>query len=141
MVENYLCSLPEHKGQCEPNSSMHRGFLSYIKGGIALAQNLLYNRMVTQDVAERRGEICINCPKNTFPDKNAFVSWSDDIANRSTGGRKSKYHQLLGNCDVCGCTLKAKVFFGEGLSATKKEMEEYPEACWIKKEILTGRKT
>lgn len=135
VTDHYLCSLPEHNGRCEPNPFVHRGFLQYFKGGVALIQNLLYNKMVTQEKAEERGAVCIECPKNVFPDKKGFVAWSDDIASRSTGGRKSKHHDQLGNCEVCSCPLKAKVFYGGKLVVTDKEMKEFPEPCWIKKEI------
>lgn len=135
VVDNYLCELPINLGSCK-NYKLERGFLKYIKGGIALLINMAYDKFVSQDEADRRSSICLGCPHNIFPDKGGFITWADEMAKSAIGDRKSKFHKELGNCSVCSCPLRAKVFFGGKLSLSKQEMIEMPEFCWQKQEVL-----
>lgn len=133
VLQNYWCSLSENSGDCEVCPPLKRGLLAYIKGGIALVDNLWYGKeaRVDQEEADQRAGVCIQCPYNVFPDKSGFLKWSDMIAENTVGDSRSKHHDRLGNCEVCTCTLKAKVFFrGEtGLNEAQKEkMREV--GCW-----------
>jgi ribosomal protein L37E len=112
VLENYWCSLPQNKGKCV-SAEIDRGFLGYFRGGIALLKQMAYRRFVSQETADNRAAICLRCPHNTFPNKESFIKWSDDIAEASTLGRRSKFHSRLGQCDVCGCPNRAKVWTGE----------------------------
>lgn len=137
VVENYLCRLPEHAGSCRPRGPLKRGLIPAIKGGIALIQTMLYSSFASQEVADARSEICVTCPLNSFPDKDKFVKWSDDIAEQSVGSRRSKHHDELGNCLGCGCPLRPKVFYNGKIELTKKQKAEMSEAkpeCWQVKE-------
>jgi hypothetical protein len=130
-VENYLCSLPCHKGKCVSAPPLKRGFLAYFRGGIALIKKMIYNETVSQDEADRRGLICVTCPHNVFPDKGPFLHWSDQVAEASVGDRKSKYHERLGSCEVCSCTLKAKVFFRGDMGITAEQTAQMRKVkCW-----------
>lgn len=108
--------------------------LSYIKGGISLIKNIYYGdkNMVSEAVADKRSTICAECPFNVFPDKGAFLKWSDDIAEGSTGGKRSVNHDLLGSCEICTCPLKAKVWYKapDGRYMTDKELAQAPSYCW-----------
>lgn len=133
VVESYLCSLPVHQGLCTPVGPLKRGLLSYFKGGVALATNLWYNKVVSKEEADRRGAICVKCPLNVFPDKGPFVAWSDSIAEASVGSLRSKYHEELGNCEGCSCPLRAKVFYGGTIKLTVSEattMKNSNPKCW-----------
>jgi hypothetical protein len=134
VVENYLCRLPEHIGSCRPRPPLKRGLIPTIKGGIALITNLMYSKFVPQDVADARSEVCLSCPKNVFPDKGKFIQWSDDLALQSIGERKSKHHAELGNCEVCSCPMRCKVWYTGPFKFPKKQLEEFPDFCWQKKE-------
>ncbi len=136
VVEHYLCGLPEHIGACGPKGPLKRGLLATLKGGVALISNMLYNKFVEQSVADERSAICAGCPENVFPDKGPFVAWSDDIAEQSVGSRKSAHHNELGNCGVCSCPLRAKTWWGGEFKFTDKQMKEFPDFCWQKKEAL-----
>lgn len=132
IVDNYLCHLPENKGKCK-HLKYHRNFFAYIKGGIALLMNLYYGEknMVLVQEADRRAEICLACPHNIFPDKDMFVKWADEIAFASVGSRRSTHHDKLGNCEVCSCPIRAKVFWSgkNKLDATQvSQMRKV--ACW-----------
>lgn len=137
VIENYLCGLPENSGKCEPNI-LHRSFLSYIKGGIVLLQNLFYGEanMVDQATADNRSIQCRGCEFNVFPDKDHFIKWSDDIAERSTGGKRSRYHDDLGSCSVCTCPLRAKVWYKGPFNSTEEERRSFDKVnCWQLKEL------
>ena len=81
VIENYLCSLPENASNCEPEK-LKRGWMSFIKGGVAVLENIFYGEknMVSQEEADRRSEICLQCPNNVFPDRGGFVKWTDEVA-------------------------------------------------------------
>lgn len=135
-IEHYTCCLPENVALCESRANLSRSVMSYLKGGIALLKNLAYNKFATQEVADERAAACIGCPFNVFDNKGPFVKWSDDIALASVGDRKSVHHDKLGNCAICSCVLRAKVFFGDKLTLPAAEVAMMPEHCWQKKEIL-----
>lgn len=130
VIDNYLCSLPENSGKCQ-QVELNRSWLSFFKGGVSLLVNVFYKEQVTDEVAEERASQCVSCPFNVFPDKNAFVSWSDDMAERTTGGKKTSKHNELGNCSVCTCPLRCKVFFG-GEIEIEPEWRDQMESvnCW-----------
>jgi hypothetical protein len=138
VVEHYLCNLPEHIGSCRPRPPLKRGLIPTIKGGIALIANLMYSKFVPQETADARSYVCFTCPKNVFPDKGKFIQWSDDIAEMSVGSRKAKYHEGLGNCGVCSCPMRAKVWYTGPFKFPKKQLEEFPDFCWQKKEAIDG---
>lgn len=134
VVENYLCRLPCHNGMCTTRE-LKRSIYGYIRGGVSLLTNLFYGEenMVSQKTADARAEICVKCPLNVFPDKKGFLKWSDRIAEASTNGKRSAYHNLLGNCEGCSCTLKAKVFLNGQMNLNKLDAMKMLEAnpkCW-----------
>jgi len=107
--------------------------MSLLKGGINLLMNLFYGdkNIVSQNEADRRAEVCLNCPHNTFPDKANFVKWADEMALLTIRNNKSKYHESLGNCDVCSCNMRAKVFFGSRIVLSDEEKEKMQKVgCW-----------
>ena len=139
VLENYLCSLPVHRGACRPAPPLQRGWVQTIKGGIALLKNLYYgdSNMVTQEEADRRSLLCSKCPNNNFPDKGPFIKWSDEIAMHSVGERRSSCHSSLGNCTVCSCPLRAKVWYAGPFSVSPEERSKMLTAlppsegrCW-----------
>lgn len=136
VVEHYLCGLPENQGKCVPRSKLKRGLIPTIRGGIALLTSVLYSKFVSQEVADERSAICKKCPHNYFPDKGKFIKWSDEIAEQATAGRKSKYHNDLGNCGVCSCPLRAKVWYGGEIKYTEPDLSKFPDFCWQRKESI-----
>ena len=130
VIDNYLCSLPENNGKCM-DAELQRSWMSYLKGGVALLINVFYKDQVTDEVAESRAKQCSLCPNNIFPDKGGFIAWSDEIAERSTGGRTTSQNHLLGSCSCCTCPLKAKVFQGGVIDVTPEERLEMEKVdCW-----------
>ena len=136
VVENYICSLPQNCGKCEPRK-LSRGLMQYIKGGVALVQNIYYKEFVSLAEAEKRAALCISCSCNHFPDKDLFMAWSDEIALNSVGNRTVPDSHLLGNCLGCSCVLKAKVHYGGEIDLSKEEevlIRACNKKCWQLKE-------
>lgn len=131
IVENYICGLPENANKC-CDREMQRGLWEYVKGGVALVKSLMYQDFASQAVADKRAKQCVGCKFNIFPDKGNFLTWSDNIAIHTVGERKSKEHEKLGNCSVCTCNLKSKVFYkGKLPKVSHEQMEKFKEVnCW-----------
>lgn len=132
VLENYLCTQPMYEGACE-HIPLRRGLVQYIKGGIALFKSLFYKSFVDDAEADRRGALCVSCPLNIFPDKDMFVEWSDDIAMACTKGKRSKYHDQLGNCQACSCVLRAKVWYKGHFGLSREEellIRSANPKCW-----------
>ncbi len=136
VVEHYLCGLPENKGKCLPRQKLRRGIIPTIRGGIALLTTVLYSKFVSKEEADVRSAICAACPHNVFLDKGNFIKWSDSLAEQATGGRKSRHHDQLGNCALCSCPLRAKVWYGGKIEYKGEELDALPDFCWQKKESL-----
>lgn len=133
VVEHYLCQQKENIGACERRPQLKRGIIPFLKGGVLLLKNLLYNQFVSQEVADARSELCKTCPLNVFPDKGAFVRWSDELAVQTVGERKSKNHDALGTCEGCGCPLRCKVWYGGTIKLKPEEKEKILPVtpnCW-----------
>lgn len=131
VVETHICGFPENCNKCKP-MELHRSFYTTIKAGIILIKKKLFKEYVSQEVADRRADQCIRCPHNVFPDKDEFVKWADENAIEMIGARRSKHHDILGNCGACGCPLRAKVFLGGKFPKFKKhEVEQMKKVgCW-----------
>lgn len=134
VIEAYMCSLPQYSYKCEPAAPFSRSIFGYMSGGIALLKNMFYGKknMVDQRIADARARQCRTCPFNVFPDKGEFLQWSDAVAEASTHGRKSKYYKKLGNCEVCSCPLRAKVWYKGGQEKqSKEEIAKFTQVdCW-----------
>lgn len=133
VIDNYLCEHPSNVGRCQPIPELKRGVLAYITGGVALLKTFLYKKFASQELADERAAVCVQCPHNIFPNKGDFVKWADSVAEASIEGRRSKYHDELGNCAICSCNMRAKVFYGDKIELTQSEYAQAPDFCWQKK--------
>lgn len=140
VLQNYWCAQPENKGRCE-HYVLKRGFLQTLKGGIALLTNFMYEKFVSQEEAERRAKICLDCPHNIKFKKGKFNGWADSVAEASVGDRKTPYDKDLGNCAICSCLLKSKIFYGDKIELDQDELEQMPDFCWQKQEVLANTLT
>lgn len=135
VIRNFLCGLPENMGKCT-RMKLERSLGTTIKGGITLLKNLLTRQLVSEKEANRRGRICVSCPHNIFPNKGHFVTWSDKAAEQLVGKRKSSYHDELGNCEVCSCVLRAKIWMKDPGVPTAEEKEKMDKVgCWVPQTI------
>lgn len=132
VLDDYWCRLPENAGKCE-EYKLNRGWFATWSGAVHLLKNVFYGseNMVGQEEADERSVVCKSCPNNVFPDRFLFIKWSDELAEASTGGRKSKEHTSLGNCAICSCPLRAKVF-AKDMKMTEEQRKLAPDFCWAK---------
>ena len=134
VLENYWGGLPENIEAAEVGPEMDRGFLTYIKGGVALLQYVFFGEanMVDQAIAESRAKQCASCRFNVFPDKGPFVHYTDTLAEAMVGkDKRTQYHEYLGNCAPCTCTLKAKVWKKGDMHLSDAEKEKVKLVdCW-----------
>jgi len=92
-------------------------------------------KIVEPELAARRAEVCAACPENVRG------SWCMRCATemglsirRLVGGGKTPQDANLKVCKVCGCALRAKVWFP--LDAIPEDGLEFPENCWQKTEKM-----
>lgn len=134
VIDNYQCGLAPNQGSCTPLKKLSRGVFPALRGGIAVLYNVFFGEenMVDKPTADKRSSICASCPHNTFPDKGPFIEWSDNLAVQSTGGKRSAQHDELGNCDICSCPLRAKVWAKAPSRLNKSQHDKLPDFCWQK---------
>jgi hypothetical protein len=106
-------------------------FLKVLKNWLSSGAHL-----VPQAEAERRSEICAQCPLNI---EITGCSSCMGIASKIfelTGGRRTRFDNQLKGCGACGCVNRSQVWvpldvLAKGVSPEMK----FPEACW-KREAL-----
>ena len=72
-------------------------------------------------------------PVSTIFSRIKAHSWNgtDEIAKATVGDRTTPYDEDLGNCEVCSCTNRAKVWYGGKFKPSDKEIEKFKEVnCW-----------
>lgn len=100
---------------------------------------------VTQDLAEKRSSVCVECPENVEP------KWwermvKDPVAGairltirlKTDSGLSVSNEDGLHMCRVCGCCNPLKVFVPiEHIRdhTTENELWKFPGHCWIRKEL------
>jgi len=131
VLESYWCGLGENVGKCVP-VILPRGLLGYFKGGVALIKNLAYNTFVTQEEANRRAKICVECPHNVKPEDTGLAAWADMVAYHATKGHTTEHDSKLFTCSICSCPLKAKCHLGGDLGVSAELKKKLPEYCWQK---------
>jgi len=107
--------------------------MGVLRGGIAVVKNMLFKNYASQEVAEQRAAICLQCPHNVFPDKGVFIEWSDNLAYHALEGRKVSTHDQLGNCELRSCPLRVKVHTGDEINLPLEVLKKLPDYCWQKK--------
>jgi len=130
VVESYLCGFPENLHKCV-SAPLERGLLAYIKGGIALLTRIATGAFAPIETAERRAAKCVECKYNVFPDRGPFMVWADMVAEETVGDRRVSVNERLGNCAVCTCPLRSKVFHNGLLTIPPEQEEKMKEVdCW-----------
>jgi len=92
---------------------------------------------VGQDEADRRAAICAKCPHNVIPASKTWAQqWTDGRMLNAVEGRRTRFHDQLGACDVCSCELRAAVWWlPDILVASMKRarfVKQFPDFCWKK---------
>lgn len=97
---------------------------------------------VAQELAEKRAEICVACPKNVpgawYTEapaellKSAIQGWQ--ALKHNPFEFKTRQGDKVKSCDVCKCLMRLKVFtpLEHIIAKTKPDiMAEFPANCWI----------
>lgn len=136
VVENYMCRIKANMHLCEKRV-MRRGIMQYLQGGLYMFKSMFSGKFVSQEEADRRSEVCKECPLNFFPtneaEKSKLIAWSDNLAESNIGSKKSAHHEALGNCEACSCTLRLKVWVEPPFKLASNELVKIRAAnksCW-----------
>ena len=97
---------------------------------------------VSQELAQSRADICLQCPKN-----NAGSILTQTVAEAVRRHVEVKNHlglrvegeKKLGECSVCLCQLRLKVWVPLSIvrkQMTPEEFENFPTPCWQREETL-----
>ena len=92
-------------------------------------------KMVDQEEADRRADICVSCHRHGAVTGCAgcrsFANWGFEmLANKHT-----KHDDKLTQCKTCRCELKIKVWLPLGAIADQDMDGSYPNFCWAKSEM------
>lgn len=140
--EHYVCSNnPAMRKECCPvDAVIARNFRQYVSGAKVFIKSLLQkeeDKFVDKKEAERRAELCMNCPfnrKNTGHSLAQF--YTDKFMAMSVGNRRVKQWQHLFTCMGCSCILSTKVWFSNklvGQSLMREDilkMRAMNPRCW-----------
>jgi hypothetical protein len=93
---------------------------------------------VSQEIAEKRAEICTRCYENRATSYCASCAGMTAVVNQVAkirGDRRTKVDRSLLTCGVCGCRNEAIVHIKSEflLSGVRQDItESRPEWCWLK---------
>jgi len=139
VLEHYWCLLPQNAGSCTRHP-MKTGWSAFLRKGMTLFKFVAFKKFVEQCEADNRSETCIGCPANSFPDRKGFIKWAQNASEAVVGGRKSVHHDELGECSICKCNLRSKVWIGTEIELSKDEVARMQLAnpgCWqVKSKLL-----
>ncbi len=117
-------------------------FETILRGTSTLASWFLQGRpKVDQAEADQHAAICTTCPQNQPAEGCSPCNWKrlQQVIETVTGAGRTANDAALQTCRLCGCSLKAKVWFQptflrEHMSAA--QVEALPPHCWIKPQAL-----
>lgn len=139
VLDHYWATLPENKMNAEINPEpLRRGLYATLKGGMVLLEDLWMRgqNRVNQQIANERAKQCSTCKFNVFPNRNHFIEFTDIIAKASIGDSYTPHDELLGNCEVCSCVNRVKVWYKGPFKSSKEEITKFEEVdCWQLKNL------
>lgn len=147
-IEQQMC---ENMGEdikarfCNGDGLTVRGGLHWrelMSGTQVLLQHLLNGRKrVSQEEAERRAAICVQCPRNVSFTRpcGGMCPELESVVVGIVGGEKTSLDPKLEACSVCGCSLRAAVWVPIAQLSTQEDadfIEKAPEPCWKRAGLL-----
>lgn len=89
--------------------------------------------IVSQEEAERRAAICIECPHNKVVHGCFGCHGVGEVISKLIDGRQTSVDQKLHQCSAChGCMLGPKVFLPREVLDTSAYADKLPSFCWLK---------
>jgi hypothetical protein len=100
---------------------------------------------VTQGQAEARAAICADC-ENNVPVSDCYTCKAGQLAAlvmNISGGEKTRHHDSIGGCKVCGCGLQGKVWMEKSIlrrNLPQANWPHYPPHCWLLRDEIPQTK-
>ena len=120
------------------------GWQDVVNGTKVLATFIAAGRpVVSQELAQKRAEICANCQENVGYRQNCSTCERVEDAVRSVvGDRTTTMDARLRACFLCGCSNKAQVhlpidILAKGVNPDLLKMFSTVKECWKYKELTT----
>ncbi len=142
-VEQWICQA--YPQECEKSDKVRvrpleaadilhgtRVLISHFLGG---------SKLVDQEEANRRAEICSRCPMNLavpMPCGSGGICQDLlDFIKGTVGDRITPHNDALKHCNICGCSLQAAVWYPletqcKGVTQDQKEQFATIKECWKK---------
>jgi hypothetical protein len=99
-----------------------------------------WNRSVegfaTDEEANRRAKICSTCPHNTEIEGCSACYRLLNKVKQVLGDKTTDYDASLKGCEVCACSLAAKVWLPKEVIAGTRDANQWPSdhPCWMKED-------
>jgi hypothetical protein len=109
----------------------------YVNGVDTLMEWTITGRVVTPPMAQDRADTCLRCPRHK--PTNFFKSLFAGAVKRQVGLKNKlklrvKGEKQLGECEVCGCVMKTKIWMElDTIKPTDEESKDYWHQCWLLK--------
>lgn len=146
-IEQWICQqYPQECENLDPAMPRKRTFtLTDIIHGSRVMLSHWWNgrKLVDRAEAERRAQICMNCPLNVAFAKpcTGICKELNDVVNAITGTQGTQYDVHLKSCSNCGCFLSASIWVPleiqlGPLDETTKLKFENTSGCWKKPSLI-----
>jgi len=127
LIYNHVCEKDGMQVNCCEVRNKKRSLDQYTRGGYSYikASKQGSNAFVSQELADARAEICLNCPLMKIPKKtSALEKFTNEKMERLVGKRVVAKFKELFTCDVCSCLVRAKVWFNRTIVNDSLSNEE-----------------
>ncbi len=88
-------------------------------------------KVVDQEEANRRAKICASCPRNVKVEGCSGCYNLVSKVRKVVGDRHTDHDAELRGCEVCACSLAAKVWLPRKVMAGTRDKSQWPDHCWI----------
>lgn len=140
-IEQWACE--KYPAECESFNPKRPRKRSLTLGDVITGTRVMLQhwwngrKLVPREEAERRAQICLNCPKNqTFPKPCVGICGElHAIVADIIDAQGTQYDSRLHSCDICGCFLQSAIWVPQeiqwnALPEEQKEMFTTVENCW-----------
>lgn len=145
-VEQWICqAYPSECQSVDPKVFRHKPLaISHIVAGsrVMLSQWFNGRKVVAREEAERRAQICVNCPMNVKFEKpcGGLCPQLAEVVSGITGAQGTQYDWQLNSCAICKCFLQAAIWVERDTQwnvldeTTKEQFNAINYPCWKRPE-------
>jgi len=134
-VQAYICAKEPSACSDQPLRPKQGFTVSDVRAFLHTVTKLLAEggKLVEPVEAERRAAICAKCPHNQKVSGCFGCQNVGNLVLKAIGSRATSYDAALQQCNICGCSLAAKVHVPlEIIQQTQAREYEFPEWCWLR---------